>query len=49
MLGAWIGSVDGIDIGSNEVTKLGLWDGKSLDTELGYAEGYTDAAVVEKI
>ena len=31
----WIVSVVGIEIGNNEVIKLGVWDGKMIGTELG--------------
>ena len=35
LLGAWLGSIIGLEIGNNEGTKLGFWDGKVIGTTLG--------------
>ena len=39
MLGALLGSVDGIKLGANEWTELGFWDGRVFGTTLGALEG----------
>ena len=38
----------GLEIGNNEVTKLGFWDKKEIGIELGQAEGSTGGDVVGK-
>ena len=57
---AWLGSVVVLEIGNNEGTKIGFWDGKvigtilgsidrlSLDTYDGTYLGSTDGTVYEK-
>ena len=40
-LGAWLGSLDGLDLDTNEGTELLFPDGKVLGTKIGSAEGPT--------
>ena len=40
-LGDLFGTLDELEIGTNEGTKLGFWDGKILDTTIGALDGLT--------
>ena len=39
LLGAWLGSLDGLDIGTYDDNSLWFWNGKTLVTILGAMDG----------
>ena len=39
MLGTVLGDLDGLEIGINEGTAVGLWDGRAFVTKLGKYDG----------
>ena len=40
MIGDWIGSLDGLEIGTNVGNELGLSDGKVIGTTIGALDGF---------
>ena len=41
MIRAWLGSLDGFDLGTDNGNLLWLWDGKPLGTTLGDLDEFT--------
>ena len=41
LIGAWIGSLDGMDLGTYDDNALRFWDGKLVGTELVAMDGFT--------